>query len=231
MEQNQNTGFYSLINNLYALFTAETNPKDKETIKEKLIVEVWKNTKEYTIEETSEDTEKRIITNWSRHADTVIQTITDLLSENSPYDSSKGAFSNYLLTSIKNNVNAEVNKEKNQEERELPINEVSKAKDSDTHLTDIQKILTIDDIREDLQMINDEVKKLKHNQKETATIITRDILYQLQKYAFELLDSTELFTLIREMDCLDKQLWKNHFYNFNKLPTRVDLAREMEIPV
>ena len=180
---------------------------------------------------------------WGLHADIVAQTIVNCLSENSKYDSSKGEFSNYLLIAIKNNVNAEIKKQNNKTKKNTPLEQkneneesyfitdiVEQSVDTPLHLTDIHIILTLDDIREDLHIIDNLLKEEKNNREQKATIITRDILDKLHNEAFELLDSPELYGYINEMRCLDKKLWQDYFYNLEDLPSRVMLAARMEIP-
>ena len=240
MEQDES--FYTTINDLYAQFIAETNPQDKLIIQQKLIVTVWKTTKDKRVWKHSEEKEDRK-DKWGHYADIVTQTIMDCLSEKSKYNSKKAKFSNYLLKSIKHNVKAESKKKYDKAKRNIPLKQKNENEESyfipdivkpsvntSLHLTDIQKILTLDDIREDLHIIDNLLKEENNNREQKATIITRDLLDKLHDEAFELLDSPELYGYINEMRCLDKKLWQDYFYNLEDLPSRVMLAARMEIP-
>lgn len=234
MAQNQSGNFYSVINSLYAKFIAEKNPQDKLNIQKKIIVEVWKNTKR-----KSEDKEE---TSWEQHADTVTQTIMTCLSDSSKYDSSKRAFSNFLLGAIANNVNAEIKNYKKQTINDIPLEQEDKngksffitdiapqSVDTPLHITDIQKLLTVDEIRDDLSKIEKIMKSEKNNRKKIAAFLTRDILYYLKKGARELLKTQEVYNLVSEFDFLDEKIWSDYYFNIDELPPREVLAASMEI--
>ena len=236
MEQNQS--FYSIINNLYSQFTAETNPQDKLNIQKKIIVEVWKNTKDKKVWKKRKDKKDT----WGHYSDVVTQTIIDCLSEKSKYNSSKAEFSKYLLVAIKYNVRAENKKKENKIKRNTHLELENQNKESyfitdiapqsvDTplHLTDIQKLLTIEDIRDDLSRIEEIMNCEKNNRKEIAAFLTRDILYYLKKGGAELLKTKEVYNLISEFDFLDEKIWSAYYFNIDELPPREVLAASMEI--
>ena len=219
--------FYNKINKLYEELVNEKNPQDKRNLRQELIETVWKTTRD---------------TVWKKYADIVTETIINCISEKSKYDKSKGSFSNYMLRAIQRNVNKEITNDRQIKKRETPIERQNEDGD-DYYITDyaelsantvrpltgIQKIHTIDELKEDFSRIETALAAEQENQKEKSTFVTRDILYILKKSAIELQKDERVFGLAKNFSFINKELWIKYFYNNNKLITEERLAESMGI--
>ncbi|MCR4954017.1 MAG: hypothetical protein K6A43_08075 [Treponema sp.] len=225
--------FYKKINNLYAQIIAEKNPQDKRNLEQKLIVEVWNQTKRKN--KNAPETE------WELHADIVTATIKKCLAPDSKFDRTKSTFSQYLLKSIKKNINKAIKNENKKKSKDTPLEQQNDNGESYflpdiiTHtnpeimITEIQKVLMIEELRDDFNKIENAFLQEKENQAAKSTFITRDIIYILKKQASDLLKDEKIFLLGNKYSFLEKKLWNNYFFVSDELPTQELLAASMGI--
>ena len=177
---------------------------------------------------------------WAKHPVQLLETLDYCLSH---YDSSRGAFSNMLTfmlrQKIENEKSAEVSEEQNRLYNEIPIEKVDNNGDyifitdreplAEHHLSDIEKIISIDELQDTFFKLDKALKKEEENQKAKSLLATREILYILKTQAKELLNDPRVFELGKAFDFSNNNIWNTFFYNIDNLPTKVVLAASMGI--
>ena len=228
MDQDNKTedvSFYEKINNLYANYQKDSNPDDKRNREQEIILKIWNN-----------------VPSWQEYPDVVVANVHKHLSQKSKYNSSKGEFSRYILTVIRNEIKKQQKKEEQSENSEIPLEQKNKntedtffladiaspSPDVEQKISDIELILTVDVLREHLQIIQEALLLEEENPDKKATLMTREILYKLKIEALQLI-TEKVYYLAAEFDFIDKQVWGEYFHNLDILPSQKELANKIGI--
>ena len=224
-EVNKDESFYKSINSLYQQYQEEKTSDDKRDRQQELILKIWNK-----------------VPSWQQYPDDVVATVQKCMGPDSKFDSSKGTFSQYLLSSISYNINQLIKKEESQDNNEIELEKQNKkngetfflldtastSPDYEQKLTDIQIILTADVLREELQTIQEALLLEKENQTCKASLMTLEILYKLKKDAVQLI-TDKIYYLAAEFDFIDKELWERYFFDLDNLPDQDELAKKLKI--
>lgn len=212
MAAEDNKTFYKNINTHYKNFIEETNAIDRQHAVQALIDEILKYHRNDS---------------WSQHPEIIIDTVGELLSENTPYNSSKGEFSNYLLISLKNNISAEEIKFQKQAENELSLynqddegnayleTDVSSLNVNERKIiTDVERFLDLEYYRCYLSKIQEafdlERPLKKNNYYKRRVFATADFLNSFEGHSYGV-SSEELFHLHEEFTFIVKKIWYDYF--------------------
>ncbi len=177
---------------------------------------------------------------WAKYPVQLLETLNYCLSH---YDSSRGAFSNMLTFMLHQKIgNTETDEKKDEQKRrynEIPIEKqnsdgdyifiTDQAPPTEHHLTDIEKLLTIDDLQNTFEKIDKTLKEEEENQMAKSLLATREILYILKKQSYELLKDPRVFELGKAFDFSNNHIWNTFFYDIDNLPTKEVLAASMGI--
>ena len=212
MAAEDNKTFYKNINTHYKNFIEETNAIDRQHAVQALIDEILKYHRNDS---------------WSQHPEIIIDTVGELLSENTPYNSSKGEFSNYLLISLKNNISAEEIKFQKQAENELSLynqddegnvyleTDVSSLNVNERKIiTDVERFLDLEYYRCYLSKIQEafdlERPLKKNNYYKRRVLATGDFLDQFNDHTYGA-KSEDIFHLHEEFSFIEKKIWYDYF--------------------
>ncbi len=213
--------FYEKINELYAEISG--NSGGNSTVKKELAEFLFKNNPK-----------------WAKYPVQLLETLDYCLSN---YDSSRGDFSNMLTFMLHQKIGKTDNEKKNDEQNrrynEIPLEKqnsdgeyiyiTDQAPPTELHLSEIQKIITIQDFRDTFEKIDKALKQEEENQKAKALLATREILYILKKQGYELLNDPRVFELGKTFNFSNNNIWNNFFYDIDNLPTKEILAASMGI--
>jgi hypothetical protein len=214
--------FYTKINDLYKEI-AEQSEENSSTVKKELAEFLFVNNKK-----------------WAKYPVQLLETLNYCYEH---YDSSRGSFSNMLTFMLHQKIgNTETAEKINEQKRhyhEIPIEKqnsdgdyiyiTDKAPPTELHLSEIQKIITIQDIRDTFEKIDKALKEEKENQKAKSLLATREILCILQKQGYELLQDPRVFELGKAFDFSNNHIWNTFFYDIENLPTKEVLAASLGI--
>ena len=212
MAAEDNKTFYKNINTHYKNFIEETNAIDRLHAVQALIDEILKYHRNDS---------------WSQHPEIIIDTVGELLSENTPYNSSKGEFSNYLLISLRNNISAEEIKFQKQAENELSLynqddegnayleTDVSSLNVNERKIiTDVERFLDLEYYRCYLSKIQEafdlERPLKKNNYYKRRVLATGDFLDQFNDHTYGA-KSEDIFHLHEEFSFIEKKVWYDYF--------------------
>ena len=212
MAAEDNKTFFNNINTHYKNYIEETIYIDKQHAVQALIDEI--------LREHRDDS-------WSKHPDIIIDTVGELLSEKSSYDSSKGDFSNYLLTALKNNINAEEEKLEREDENEVSLYKQDEKGNSyletaisslsikeRTQITDVERFLDLEYYREYLSKVQEAFDKerplKKNNYFKRRIYATADFLNSFEGHSYGV-SSEDLFHLHEEFSFIEKKIWYDYF--------------------
>lgn len=230
-EDNKDESFYKALNRLYKNYQEEKTSDDKRDREQEIILKIWNN-----------------VPSWQEYPDVVVANVHKHLSKKSKYDSSKGEFSRYILTVIRNEIKKQQKEEEKYEERKINLKTYKNNRDdkeykadediltemassspnSERKLTDIEVILTADLLRVHLRTIQEALLLEEENPDKKATLMTREILYKLKIEAHQLI-TEKVYYLAAEFDFIDKQVWGEYFHNLDILPSQKELANKIGI--
>ena len=216
MAAEENKKFYKNLNTHYKNFIEETNRIDRQHAVQALIDEILK--------EHRNDS-------WSQHPDIIIDTVGELLSEHSPYNSSKGDFSNYLLIALKNNINAEESKLQKEAENEISLynqdDEGNSYLETDicalnvnekNHISDVERFLDLEYYRCYLSKVQEafdtERPLKKNNFDKRRALATGDFLDQFEGHSYGA-KTEDIFHLLEEFNFIEKKIWYDYFIYHN----------------
>ena len=214
--------FYNKINELYKEIAAQPEG-NSSTVKKELAEFLFVNNPK-----------------WAKYPVQLLETLDYCLSN---YDSSRGNFSNMLTFMLHQKIGNTETAEKINEQKRL-YNEVPLEKrnaDGDyiyitdqkplleIHLTEIQKLFTLQDLQDTFEKIDKALKEEEENQKAKSLLATREILYILKKQGYELLQDPRVFELGRSFDFSNNHIWNTFFYDIENLPTKEVLAASLGI--
>ena len=177
---------------------------------------------------------------WAKYPVQLLETLNYCLSH---YDSSRGNFSNMLTFMLHQKIGkeetAEQINEQNRHYHEIPLEKENKEGNysfitdkkplAEYHLSDIEKLLTIDDLQNTFEKIDKTLKEEEENQMAKSLLATREILYILKKQSYELLKDPRVFELGKAFDFSNNHIWNTFFYDIDNLPTKEVLAASMGI--
>ena len=235
MQENEKDKYFKDINDLYSKFLAESNPSDKRIYEQKIIVKIWEKHR-IKFDESDcckEDREDA----WGFYADIITETIKKCLSTDSKYDSSKSSFSNYVLKSIRNEINEEKKRRYKRSEKDIQLQQENKngeiyfitdyvdiSPDAEQYLTGTEKI-PIDKVKDRLRKAENLLSKEKDSDIKAA-LFTRDFLALIKEKIFDqekLISLNKEFKFLNSIGSSGKSLWQDFFYN-HKLYTIEEIA-------
>ena len=214
--------FYTKINDLYKEI-AEPSEENSSTVKKELAEFLFVNNKK-----------------WAKYPVQLLETLNYCYEH---YDSSRGSFSNMLTFMLRQKIDKAATAEQINEQKrhynEIPLEKedeegnyrfiTDKKPLAEHHLSDIEKMFTIDDLQDTFLKLDKALKLEEENQKAKALLATREILCILQKQGYELLQDPRVFELGKAFDFSNNHIWNTFFYDIENLPTKEVLAASLGI--